>query len=285
MSDLGPMYRWGVSIALALLLAWLMVDFVRGQSLENVTFQAKGTGSVTAWASDSHSYQHAMRARADLTASWGPTKHVELVARAKLGLVRWGASDAVLAHALLNAETGKVYSRRQGVALGIRWRAIEMGGEYDRRSVHHVWRHRSRKPRHPYYPGSWQVGRSGHAPSYDTDPIFPSLGYWDGVRPYLRISHDRARLVLRGPLLRWKSLTLPWPAFRARVAYRWDDWRVGIDVQGLRHRDVTGTMRVERHVVGALWLRGSGGSAHPPQWQDVKLWRVAFGLILKTGPN
>jgi len=285
MSDLGPMYRWGVSIAVALLLAWLMVDFVRGQSLEDATFEAEGTGGVMAWASDSHSYQHEMRARADLTATWGPTENVQLVARAKLGLVRWGASDALLAHALLNAETGKVYSRRQGASLGVCYRWFEVGAELDRRSVHHVWRNKGRKPRHDHFPGSWRVGRSGHAPSYETEPIFPSLGYWDGARPYLRISHGGARLVLRGPLVRWKSLTLPWPAMRARAVYRWDDWRVGIDMQGLRHRAWTGTMRIERHVVGPVWLRGSGGWVHPPQWKDQRLRRLAFGLILKIAPN
>jgi len=270
MNDVGPVYRWGVSIAVAALLAWLMVDCAEGQS-----FEAEGEGGVMAWASNSHSYQHAMHARSDLTATWGP-----VVARAKLGLKRWGTSDAIIEHALLNAETGKVYSRRQGASIGVRWRSAEVGAEYDRRSVHHVWRHKGREPRHDHFPGSWRVGRSGHAPSYETDPIFPSLGYWDGIRPYVRVDHRGFRLVLRGPLVRWKSLTLPWPAVRLAAGYEWGHWRVGVDAQGLRHRALTGTLRIERRVTGPLWLRGSAGWVHPPQWQDERLRRLAFGLIL-----
>jgi hypothetical protein len=282
MRNVGSAYRWGVPIAVAALLAWLVVDCARGQGIGQLAFEAGGHGGVMAWATSSHGYQHAMRGRANLTATWELAENLHVVARAKLSLKRWGTSDAFIKHALLSAETARVYSRRQGASLGVRYRWVEVGAELDRRSVHQVWRHKGREPRHNYFPGSWRVGRSGHAPSYETDPIFPSLGYWDGARPYLRISHQGVRLVLRGPLLRWKSLTLPWPAIRARAAYRWDDWHLRIDMQGLRHRAWTGTMRVERHVVGALWLRGSGGWAHPPQWRDVKLRRIAFGLILKT---
>jgi len=275
MNDVGPAYRWGVPLLIAALITWLMVDCAQGQSVDQMMLKAEGEGGVMAWASDSHSYQHAMHARADLMAEWGP-----VVARAKLGLKRWGASDAILRHAMLNAETGKVYSRRQGASIGVRWRSIEVGAEYDRRSVHHVWRHKGRKPRHDHFSGSWDIGRSGDAPDWNQDPIYPSLGYWDGIRPYVRVEHGRFRLVLRGPLYHWKSLTLPWPALRARAWYEWGRWRAVINVQGLRHRAPTGTVRVERNVTGSLWLRGSAGWAHPPQWRDEKLRRLAFGLIL-----
>jgi hypothetical protein len=275
MKDLGRMYRWGVSIALALLLAWLMVDLAQGQSFGEATFRAEGTGGVMAWASDSHSYQHTMNARGDFAATWEP-----LIVRIKLGLTRWGASDAIIDHTLLNAETGKVYSRRQGVSLGVRWNGVELGVEYDRRSVHHVWRNKKR--RHDHFPGSWRVGRSGDAPDWNQNPIYPSLGYWGGVRPYFRVERGGLTVACRGLLYHWKSLTLPWPAVRMAVGYRWGRWRVGVDVQGFRHRDLTGTVRVELHVVGPVWLRGSGGWAHPPQWRDQRLRRLAFGLILKT---
>jgi hypothetical protein len=277
MRDFGSAYRWGVPIAVAALLAWLVVDCARGQPVS-----VRGEGGIVAWATASHGYQHAMRGRADLTADWKPAENVRIVARAKLSLKRWGTDDAFIEHAVLSAETARVYSRRQGASIGVRWQVLEVGAEYDRRSVHHVWRHKRREPRHNYFPGSWQVGRSGDAPSYETDPIYPSLGYWDGARPYLRISHEGARLVLRGPLVRWKGLTLPWPAVRMTAGYRWGSWRAGINVQGLRHRDVTGTLRIERHVTGPLWLQGTGGWAHPPQWRDQRLGRIAFGLIIRT---
>jgi len=275
MDDIGPAYRWGVPLLIAALIAWLMVDCAQGQSADQLMLKAEGEGGVMAWASDSHSYQHAMQARADLMAEWGP-----VVARAKLGLKRWGASDAIIKHALLNAETGKVYSRRQGVSLGARWRLVEVGAEYDRRSVHHVWRHKSKEPRHDHFPGSWEIGRSGSAPDWDRTPIYPSLGYWGGIRPYVRVGHGGLRFVLRGPLIRLKSLTLPWPAARMRAEYRWRQWRFGVEAQGLRHRAPTGAVRVERHVTGPLWLRGSAGWAHPPQWKDERLRRLAFGIIL-----
>lgn len=273
MTDLGRAYRWGVSIAVAALLAWLVVDCARGQ----VDVKADGRSGVMAWASNSHSYQHAMHGRADLTASWGP-----VVARAKLGLKRWGASDAILRHAMLNAETAKVYSRRQGASLGLMWDAVELGVEYDRRSVHHVWRHKSREPRHDHFPSSWRVGRSGDAPDWDRTPLYPSLGYWDGLRPYFRVERQGLILAWRGLLYHWKSLTLPWPAVRIRAEYRWRRWRFGVEAQGLRHRALTGTVRVERHVTGPLWLCGSGGWAHPPQWRDQRLFRLSFGLFVQT---
>jgi len=282
MSDFGPAYRWGVSIAVAALLAWLMVDCARGQVADQLTLGARGEGGVMAWASDSHGYQHTMRGRADAAVTWEPAGPLHVAARAKLSLRRWGTSDAIIKHALLNAETARVYSRRQGVSVGVRWRVIEIGAEYDRRSVHHVWRNKDSEPRHDHFPRSWQVGRSGDAPNWDQTPIFPSLGYWDGIRPYVRVEHGRFRLVLRGPLYHWKNLTLPWPHLRVAVGYGWGPWRAGINVQGLRHRAPTGTVRVERRVTGPLWLRGSAGWAHPPQWKDKRLRRLAFGLILKT---
>ena len=275
MNSVGPVYRWGVRLLIVALIAWLLVDCARGQAVDQV--HAEGEGGVMAWASESHSYQHAMHARGDLTARWGP-----VVARAKLSLKRWGASDAKIASAMLNVETAKVYSRRQGVSLGVRWRSVEVGAEYDRRSVHHVWRHKGREPRHDHFPGSWEIGRSGNAPDWDRAPIYPSLGYWGGIRPYVRIERQGLRLVLRGPLVRWKTLTLPWPGVRMAAGYRWNRWRAGIDVQGFRHRALTGRLEVERHVTGPLWLRGSAGWAHPPQWKDERLRRLAFGLILKT---
>ena len=275
MDDIGPAYRWGVPLLIAALLAWLVVDCAQGQSVGQLTLKAEGEGGVMAWASDSHSYQHTMSARGDFVAEWGP-----VVARAKLGLKRWGASDAILRHAMLNAETAKVYSRRQGVSLGLRWDSVEIGVEYDRRSVHHVWRRKKDEPRHDHFPGSWRVGRSGDAPDWDRSPLYPSLGYWDGLRPYVRVERHGFTVVWRGLLYHWKSLTLPWPAIRLAAGYRWDDWRVGVDVQGFRHRVPTGTLRVERHITGPLWLRGSAGWTHPPQWRDQRLRRLAFGLIL-----
>jgi hypothetical protein len=272
MSDFGSTYRWGVSIAVAALVIWLMVDCAQGQS-----FGAEGEGGMIAWATASHGYQHSMHGRADLTATWGP-----VVARVKLSLKRWGAKDAIAKHAMLNAETARVYSRRQGARLGVRYRWVEVGAELDRRSVHHVWRHKGRKPRHDHFPGSWRVGRSGHAPSYETDPIYPSLGYWELLRGYVRVRPGPAEITLRLPGWRWKTLTLPWPALRLHATYGWQSWRVTLDVQGLGHRQLSGTLRLSRCLIGPLWVQAKAGWAHPPQWKDEKLQRLAFGLILKT---
>lgn len=277
MRDVGPAYRWGVPIAVAALLAWLVVDCARGQRVS-----VRGEGGLVAWATSSHGYQHAMRGRADLTATWQPAENLHIFARAKLSLKRWGTDDAFIEHALLSAETARVYSRRQGASLGVRYRWVEIGAELDRRSVHHVWRHRGREPRHPYFPGSWKVGRSGHAPSYDIDPIYPSLGYWEVLRGYVRARPGPAEITLRLPGWRWKTLTLPWPQVRLRATYRWQSWWVTLDVQGLGHRQPSGTLRLSRHLRGPLWLQASGGWAHPPQWRDQRLGRLAFGLILRA---
>ena len=274
MRDFGSAYRWGVSLLVAALLAWLLVEAAQGQP----RFEVEGRGSVMAWAADRHSYQHAMSARADASASWKP-----VVARAKLGLTRWGTDDAIIEHALLNAETAKVYSRRQGVSLGVRWRGVEVGAEYDRRSVHHVWRNKKSEPRHDHFPSNWRIGRSGEAPDWNRSPLYPSLGYWDGVRPYVRVERGGLRVVVRGPLTPWKdALTLPWPAVRAEGSYRWKKWCFGLEAQGLRHRKPTGTIRIARVLTDPIRVRGSAGWAHPPQWRDVRLWRVAFGLVIKT---
>ena len=271
MDDLGWAYRWGVPILVAALVAWLVVDCAQGQSMS-----AGGEGGVMAWATDSHGYQHAMTARGDLMAEWGP-----VVARAKLGLKRWGASDAILRHAMLNAETGKVYSRRQGVSLGLSWDGVEVGVEYDRRSVHHVWRHKSKEPRHAHFPGSWEIGRSGDAPDWGQTPIFPSLGYWGLLRGYVRARSGPAEITLRLPGWHWKELTLPWPALRLRATYEWQSWRASVDLQGLRHRSWTGSLRLARHVTGSLWTQAQVGWAHPPQWRDQRLFRLSFGLLLQ----
>jgi hypothetical protein len=277
MNDFKSAYRWGVSIAVAALLAWLVADCAQGQSVS-----VRGEGGIVAWATSSHGYQHAMRGRADLTATWELAENLYVVARAKLSLKRWGASDALIEHALLSAETARVYSRRQGASVGIRWQILEVGAEYDRRSVHHVWRHKGREPRHNYFPGSWRIGRSGHAPSYETDPIYPSLGYWELLRGYVRARSGPAEITVRLPGWRWKTLTLPWPALRVRATHSWQSWRVTLDVQGLGHRQPSGTLRLSRRLRGALWAHADAGWAHPPQWRDVKLRRVAFGLVLKT---
>ena len=277
MNDLGSAYRWGVSIAVAALLAWLVVDCARGQSVSG-----RGEGGLVAWATVSYGYQHAMRGRADVTATWRVAENLHVAGRAKLSLKRWGTDDAFIEHALLSAETARVYSRRQGVSLGMRYRWVEIGAELDRRSVHHVWRHKRREPRHNYFPGSWEIGRSGHAPSYETDPIYPSLGYWELLRGYVRARPGRAEITLRLPGWRWKTLTLPWPALRLRATYSWQSWRVTLDVQGLGHRHPSGTLRLSRCLIGPLWAQAKAGWAHPPQWRDERLRRVAFGLILKT---
>lgn len=274
MRSLGPAYRWGVSLLVAALLVWLFVEVAEGQP----RFEVEGRGGVTAWESDPHSYQHTMRARADVSASWEP-----LVARAKLGLTRWGASDGIISHAMLNAETAKVYSRRQGVSLGVRWRGVEVGVEYDRRSVHHVWRHKREEPRHDHFPGNWRIGRSGDAPDWNQNPLYPSLGYWDGLRPLIRIERDRLNVVWRGPLYSWKdALTLPWPAIRLRADYRWRKWRFGLDAQGFRHRKPTGTIRIGRALTDPVRVRASAGWAHPPQWRDIRLRRLALGVVINT---
>jgi len=272
MDDLGWAYRWGVPILVATLVAWFVVDCAQGQS-----FGAEGEGGMMAWASDSHSYQHAMHSRVCLTATWGP-----VVARAKLSLKRWGASDAILRHAMLNAETAKVYSRRQGGSAGIRWKWVEFGLEYDRRSVHHVWRHKSREPRHAHFPGSWEIGRSGDAPDWGQTPIFPSLGYWELLRGYVRARPGPAEITLRLPGWRWKTLTLPWPALRLHARYEWQSWWASVDLQGLRHRSWTGSLRLARHLTGPLWTQAKAGWAHPPQWRDQRLFRLSFGVFVQT---
>lgn len=264
MDDLGWAYRWGVPILVATLVASLMVDCAQGQS-----FKADGEGGVMAWASDSRSYQHTMRAGAWMTVRWGP-----VVVRPKLSITRWGAPDAKIPSAILNAETARVYSRRQGIGVGYRHDWIEVGVELDRRSVHHVWRNGGRATpasiKHNYFPGTWQVGRKGCQGIHVSDwpeSACPSLGYWSGGRPYLRLTPDRGTVMVRGPLVTWKTLTLPWPALRLHATYEWQSWQASVDLQGLRHRSWTGSLRLARHLAGPLWTQAKAGWAHPPQWR------------------
>jgi hypothetical protein len=224
-----------------------------------------------------------MEAEGQLTGTWGPA-----LVRARLQVKRWGACDSKVQSALLNAESGRVYSRRQSVLvagrLGGALRGLVLGAQWDRRSAHHVWRHRGRENRHPWFPGTWRVGRrgceGGSVPHHPPESACPSLGYWGGARPYLGFDSGGVTASVRGPLLRWKGLTLPWPSVIGAASYEWGRWTVGVWAQGGGPQDWAAIARLRRRLPEGLFVEASFGRRPLPEWRrrDADVLQFTFGL-------
>jgi len=277
--SLSPAYRYGVSALVLALLLWLLTSVARGQTL-----RTDGELRLSAWARSHHCYQHEMAAFGQLTGTWGPA-----LARARLSITRFGACDSEIQSAMLNAESGRAYSRRQSVLLGLRLREesrqLVLAAQWDRRSAHHVWRHRGRENRHPWLPGTWKVGRKGcqgkPVPDHPPESACPSLGYWSGLRPYVGVRLLGASLSVRGPLFRWKGLTLPWPLVIGEAQYRWKRWTVGLWAQGGGPQDEAAVLYLRRELPSSLFTQASFGRRPLPEWKQRHADVLAFTVGLR----
>jgi len=269
------MQKWQervVWIVAACILLFFAVECSRGQPVD---LTADARIELNYWANSSKSYQHQMKwhgkVRGDLYV---------LFAEAEIGQVRWGADDAVLPGAMLNAETARTYDRRQAVRGGISfsketWR-VDVGAEYDRRSIHVVWRNKAPWRGNTFpHDGSWENAKMRCENPSDYDPlkpqaegVCPAIGYWDGVRPYLYAKLGMTRIEFHGPLYRFKDLTLPWPTIHGRIGAHWDDWKYYVNISGGGNRSWRGTVELNRDITKHLSIGTEAGVPQLPEWRD-----------------
>jgi len=277
--SLSNTYRYGVVALVIGLLLWFLTSVAQGQTL-----RPEGKVNVSAWSEAHHCYQHSMTAEGRLQGTWGPA-----IMRARLQVRRWGACDSKIQSAIFNAESGRAYSRRQSVLLGMRLgqkpRTLILGAQVDRRSAHHVWRHRGRENRHPWFPKDWETGRKGctgkSVPDNPPGASCPALGYWDGVRPYLQVQLHGVELSARGPLLRWKSVTLPWPSVIGELRYQWKRWTVGTWMQTGGPQDEAGIVYLSRELPSDVYIQASFGRRPLPEWKQRHADVLAFTVGLR----
>lgn len=87
--------------------------------------------------------------------------------------------------------------------------------------------------------------------------------------------------MVRGPLVPWKTLTLPWPAVRVQASYAAGPWHIAVRGQGGGPRAVRGMIRLQRHLTGALWVEAVAGWPFVPQWRDQPVRALGLGLIVR----
>lgn len=289
--SLRDVYSYGVPVAAALLL--LCAGLFFAQSCQGQSLHASGHARISAWHAPSHCYQHRMDAGGQVRAEWGP-----VFVRGHLRMRRWGNCNSIIESAMLNAESARAYSRWQGGLAGLMIGPVELGVQYDRRSVQHVW-YDEPGWRHDYFPhdGDWRAARERCRKEENAEKVIgradgtcPGISYWDGLRPHLAYDRGAFRIAVKGPLYHWKNLTLPWPAVRAKARYRASPWTVRAKAQGGRHRAWRGTLRLTRALTGLpdgipgdldiprLHLGVAVGRAALPEHRDRVADRVALTL-------
>jgi hypothetical protein len=240
------------------------------------TLTGEARGSVAVWAEHARCTQHAMTGEAQGTARLGV-----LFAEGFLSVKWWGACDAKIPSSPLNAEAGKVIERRHGVNIGVQWHGFQIGATVRRDAVHHIWRH---KDRHAHFPGNWRIGRKGcngeATPSHPAGKGCPSIGYYDGVGPFLGYDAHGVDVTITGPQYRWKTLTLPWPNWTLRAEVALEEWQFRVYGQagGPAYPALSG--QIARKLGLRLWLGVRGGRIDAPGWRR-PFDRVAVVLLLK----
>ena len=255
---------------ITLLLLTLAVECSQAQ-----TISAGGEVELRYWGTDPNGYQHQMMWQGHIrtTASW-------FFLEAEIGQVRWGANDAILPNAMFNAETARTYDRRQAVRTGIivsnaNW-TVEVGGEYDRRSIHVVWRNKASWRGNTFpHDNSWKNAKArcenptaAKKVKPQAEGVCPALGYWDGLRPYLFVETGRVHVEVHGPLYRLKTLTLPWPLLRLQMGVDWQKWKNYVNISGGGNRPWRGTVEVNRKITDILSIGAEGGIPQLPEWRD-----------------
>lgn len=260
-------------LAVAVLLVWgiLAVRCAVGQ-----TVTSDVGAMVEVWTGPEDKWQNRMQVRGQVLGKWGPLR-----LRVWMSGVWWGASDAKIAGSLLNAEAGRVLERRHGASVYGQWGGLQVGATVHRRAVHHIWRHKSR---HRYFPGSWQIGRRGcngaSTPSYPPGQGCPSIGYWDGVRPQVGYEGHGWDVRLRGPLVRWKTLTLPWPRWMGTASYETGAWTVTAEGRVGGPAGWSADFGVRRELIGPVEIGLRAGQVALPVWTENTIRRISTTITL-----
>jgi len=260
---LRKVFRYVIPTLGVLVLLWLLVSLLSCTQAQ--TLDTEWEAEVALWNQHTSCIQHTVTAGGEVEGRFGPA-FAEIFA----GWRWWGACDAKIPSSPLNAESGLAYTRRHGVNLGLSWRGLQLGATLRRRADQFVWRHADR---HDHFPASWQVGRHGcrgeATPSRPAGEGCPSIGYWDGIRVYLGYEGHGASVEVIGPPWTWKTLTLPWPRWRATASYEFGRWHVSGQGRLGGPAHAAGHLSLSRRIAPRLWIGAKVGRAAAPGWLAV----------------
>lgn len=248
--------------------------------VRDCTAQNVGTdinAKVEVWANKQDCYQNRFIGNASVNVNWNGIKLMP-----HMGIVWWGACDAKIVGSLLNAEAGKVLERKHGIEATYNYRGFIAGFAINRRAVHHIWRN---KNRHPWFPGNWQLGRSGMnengIPSYPKGQGKPSIGYYDGIRGIIGYKDKNLKVRLYSPFYVWKtSLTLPYPSVSADLHYKHNSWFVDVEWDSGWRVGYNFDIGIRRKIVGPLSLGIRYGHIPRPGWIESSIKRFTTFLVL-----
>ena len=268
-------------VAMGVLVVLVVAPFLRSPLCAQ-TLTGSAGGEFELWPRSRGNYWH--RAELDLT---GTLAYGGWNGRAYLDLELWGAAPNRFDDSQpspLVAEWMRVIEREQGGYIGYGGQAFRIGIQLHRRSVHHVWRHRSLEDRHDYFPigGGWKAGRDncengeGDVAAW-TDGHCPSLGYWQQVGLRFARRQKAVRWTVVAFIGTFKSETTLQPElWRARAEWKFTKrWRLqattNMDSEYRLYGDVSASRRLGPIHVGIV-----GGRLNAPDWTTQDLWRVGL---------
>jgi len=268
--------KYGIPpLAVALLVALVLVPRCsNAQSL-----QVNYGGTVSIWNKHTDCVQHTSSSFVEVE---GEVPYVFIELRGEFQW--WGACDSKIPSSPLNAESGMANTRKRQVNVGFQYKNFQVGGTYRRRQDQVTWRHAGRE-RHRYFPSTWRVGKQacsgGSAPNHpEGDPQCPSLGYEDGLRPYIGYEGRGVDVALMGPIYTWKTLTLPWPHWIARSVIEYRKWRFSGYAQVGGPDENAGWVRATRVVYGPLRIGAEAGRAATFGWRKRGADYIAISLVI-----
>lgn len=161
------------------------------------------------WPAPDRDFQHRMSGRASAYLTWR-----SIYAEVYAGVIRWMKRDTKAPGSPFQGEASKVWEVRHGGSVLYQIGPVSVGAWVGRRSAQTVdykasGTHRNAYPA-PY--GESAKGQMKAGPD-EVGDRWPGLSYWDGLRPELRVALDRMHLRLRGPLLRWHTVSMPYPGW------------------------------------------------------------------------
>ena len=219
---------------------------------------ASASGGVEVWSSADRRFQHRMMGEITIHIHHGPI-HL----RSYLGMTWWGSDSTNIEGSFLNLEANRVLERRHGAEVGVQIGPCELGGWIGRRGIEWMGQRRV-----------WEKG--GARDAFERGPPFPTIGYHDGLSP--RISCYGVSI--RGPLIHWHELTLPWPDYVLDVRTSWRGWMfVGTSSFGGLRRGTAFDAAVSYQVKTPVLLRVAYGHLeHPGFERPLRRWSV--GIIV-----